>query len=334
MAQPLSYWAGNIQPLTPCNSYRLLRLDDEILWGYWANYIDCWGVQQTVNLAAPSQPEPSLIDVCSNTLPTLHTSNPLGVGAGATVTLVGPCESENTPESACCQDCDGVYYYGNYVYPLKRNILLGTGTGSTALQWSVTIGAAKFIAKWNNTIVLDSGYYVGSVNPYTQTELNARLASKGLPPETIAGTGSNQVFFNKTTSSPQILEVEAFVPGTAQFRFWGGCPPSPGVINIDLFAIVSLVSSSLAHWELLATSNTTMSQNVSISASGYFYDSFENQFSIGSGMNCTIVSGQIYGSNTGNFSHSTGVSGMSLPVITNAFSSPVSVDGASINLNY
>ena len=115
----------------------------------------------------------------------------------------------------------GSSYSGGEAYPTIQQVTLGSDTGTVYLQYNAYSIPDKFIVEFDGVEVINTGY-VGDA--YHQTSLNNALAALGEPAETIQGTGSGSVSFNKTsTVSTAIVKVYAPMSGTG-WNFTLGCP--------------------------------------------------------------------------------------------------------------
>ena len=102
----------------------------------------------------------------------------------------------------------GAEYSGAEAFPQTDIVDLGTATGIVTLDFEALAIPDKFIVEFDGVEVINTGY---RGNSSQQTALNAALASRGLPPETIQGTGFGSVTFNKTTATTTAT-VKVFAP--------------------------------------------------------------------------------------------------------------------------
>ena len=112
-------------------------------------------------------------------------------------------------------------YSGGENFPTLLNINLGTGTGTVTLNFNALSIPDKFEVWFDGVKVIDTGYR-GSAT--YQSNLDADLALRGLPSETIAGVGSGSANFNKTTNT-EVALVKVY--GPLENTFWSltlGCP--------------------------------------------------------------------------------------------------------------
>jgi hypothetical protein len=89
-------------------------------------------------------------------------------------------------------------YTGGQSFPTEYQVNLGTDTGSVTLDFNANTIPDKFIVVFDGVEVINTGYR-GSTS--YQSQLDAELISRGLPTETIVGTGQGTASFNKTTST-------------------------------------------------------------------------------------------------------------------------------------
>lgn len=113
-------------------------------------------------------------------------------------------------------------FSGGASFPSETIITLGSGLGNVQLSFNAQSVPDKFIVIYDGVEVINTGYRGDSSQ---QAALDAALAARGLPPETIMGTGIGTQSFTKSTASPATALVRVFAPiaGTA----WGytlGCP--------------------------------------------------------------------------------------------------------------
>lgn len=112
-------------------------------------------------------------------------------------------------------------YSGGEAFPTDTIIDLGTGTGSVVLTYDMFSVPDKAQVLIDGIIKLDTGYRGDSSE---QSALNAALAARGLPPETIQGPGSGTGSFNKVTASRYaVVRIWAPIGGTA-WNFSLACP--------------------------------------------------------------------------------------------------------------
>lgn len=115
-------------------------------------------------------------------------------------------------------------YGGGEGFPNEYLIDLGTDTGDVQLIFDGQSIPDKFTVEWpdgSNTIVVDTGYR-GQTS--YQSDLDAALAARSLPPETITAPGAGTATFTKGTAS-RFARVRVFspLPGTS-WTFTLGCP--------------------------------------------------------------------------------------------------------------
>ena len=115
----------------------------------------------------------------------------------------------------------GSEYSGGEAFPQTDVVSLGTATGIVTLNYDARSIPDKFIVEFDGVEVINTGY---RGNTSQQTDLNAALASRGLPPETIQGTGFGSVTFNKTTATTTAT-VKVFAPqGSTRWDYTLSCP--------------------------------------------------------------------------------------------------------------
>lgn len=143
-----------------------------------------------------------------------------------------------TSEAACpappaCGDPVTFSGTGKY-YPKTFQIQVGIDTGPFLFTYGAGPAPDKFVVRFNNTVLFDSGY-VGDPGHF-QASINAALAAMGLPPETVTdsdgrlnslggvGNGNGGIVLNKSTAGQYIfVDVYAILSGT-NFTFSVGCP--------------------------------------------------------------------------------------------------------------
>lgn len=109
---------------------------------------------------------------------------------------------------------DGQAFPERYIYNLGI-------TGTSTLTYQAYDIPDKWVIMQDGNIILDTGYR-GNAALY-QTILNAALAEKGLPPETIQGVGSGTAQFTISTLSPVYVFVYAPLDSTS-FQTTISCP--------------------------------------------------------------------------------------------------------------
>lgn len=117
-------------------------------------------------------------------------------------------------------DCGQQYTYtGGQNYPERYEFNLGV-TGVSTLTYQAYGIPDKWVVVQDGNIVLDTGYRGSTSN---QTALNNALAERGLPPETIQGSGSGTAQFTVSTLSTVYVYVYAPMSGTS-FQTTISCP--------------------------------------------------------------------------------------------------------------
>jgi len=124
---------------------------------------------------------------------------------------------DNNYVDACCPtipigpvvDC-GVAnaYSGGVVFPSLSNVTLGSINGNVVLDYNVASVPSRILVKYDGIVVIDTGYRGDSSY---QGQLNNALASRGLPPEVIAGTGTGTASFTKSTATTNAV-IEVYSP--------------------------------------------------------------------------------------------------------------------------
>jgi hypothetical protein len=118
--------------------------------------------------------------------------------------------------------CDSpATYSGGESFPTETTITLGVALGHVVLNYNAYSIPDKYQVIFDGVVVIDTGYR-GDASE--QSGLDAALAAKGLPPETIAGTGIGTDSFEKTTATTTALvRVWAPMSGTS-WDFTMNCP--------------------------------------------------------------------------------------------------------------
>ena len=99
-------------------------------------------------------------------------------------------------------------YQGGQSFPTEYQVNLGTDTGDVILDFNANQIPDKFIVVFDGVEVINTGYR-GSTS--YQSQLDAELISRGLPTETIVGTGAGSTYFTKTTSTTTAT-IKVFAP--------------------------------------------------------------------------------------------------------------------------
>ena len=99
-------------------------------------------------------------------------------------------------------------YTGGEVFPTLLSINVGASTGTVTLNFNAKNRPDKFEVWFDGVKVIDTGYR-GSAT--FQTDLDNVLALRGLPSETIAGTGTGSANFSKTTNT-EVALVKVYAP--------------------------------------------------------------------------------------------------------------------------
>ena len=99
-------------------------------------------------------------------------------------------------------------YQGGQSFPTEYQVNLGTATGDVILDFNANQIPDKFIVVFDGVEVINTGYR-GSTS--YQGQLDAALSGRGLPSETIQGTGAGSTYFTKTTSTTTAT-IKVFAP--------------------------------------------------------------------------------------------------------------------------
>jgi len=128
-------------------------------------------------------------------------------------------KEEDIPIIACGVDNA---FSGGESFPNETMITLGSGLGTVTLTFDALDIPDKFVVEYDGDVVIDTGYRGNSSN---QAALDAALAARGLPSETIVGVGAGTMSFTKTTANPTVAIVRVYAPmsGTA-WNYTLGCP--------------------------------------------------------------------------------------------------------------
>ena len=103
-------------------------------------------------------------------------------------------------------------FSGGQQFPTYLNINLGTNTGVVTLDFDAYGIPDKFEVWFDGNKVIDTGY---RGDAFRQAELDAALADRGLPSETIITPPAGTATFNKnTTTSTAQIRVYAPLPNT------------------------------------------------------------------------------------------------------------------------
>jgi len=118
-------------------------------------------------------------------------------------------------------DCGTQYgYSGGATFPERYEVNFSGATGTSTLTFDAQSYPDKWIIVQGGTVLLDTGYRGSTL---FQDALNDALAERGLPPETIAGTGSGSANFTVSGTEPVYVYVYAPV-GNTVYTFTVGCP--------------------------------------------------------------------------------------------------------------
>lgn len=103
-------------------------------------------------------------------------------------------------------------FSGGQQFPTYLNVNLGIGTGTVDLNFNAQGIPDKFEVWFDGNLVIDTGYR-GNVS--WQSDLDAALAARGLPSETITAPPAGTATFDKnTTTSTAQLRIYAPLSGT------------------------------------------------------------------------------------------------------------------------
>lgn len=169
------------------------------------------------------------MDVTKNTVEVFSDDTPCVPGASLNYSdvvadgdnyIVNVVATADAPESpvACG---DAASYSGGEAFPTEVFVSLGSSFGNVTLNFDALSIPDKFEVWYNGLKVIDTGYRGDSSY---QSSLDAELATRGLPPETIMGLGSGTATFSKTsTTTSALVRVYAPLSGTA-WNFTLNCP--------------------------------------------------------------------------------------------------------------
>lgn len=116
---------------------------------------------------------------------------------------------------------DSSSFSGGESFPTEQVVTLGTSLGNVVLIFDALSIPDKYIVIFDGAEVINTGYR-GDVS--YQAALDAELASRGLPPETITFPGFGTANFNKTTATTTAtIRVYAPLSGTA-WSYTLNCP--------------------------------------------------------------------------------------------------------------
>lgn len=116
---------------------------------------------------------------------------------------------------------DSTSYSGGETFPTDTIIHLGSATGTVTLNYDMLSIPDKAQVYINGVLKLDTGYRGDSSE---QSALNAALATRGLPPETIMGPGAGLGSFTKSTADEYaVVRIWAPLPSTS-WSFTLSCP--------------------------------------------------------------------------------------------------------------
>lgn len=128
----------------------------------------------------------------------------------------GDVQNKQTIQNVAAPDClveqvacgASSSYSGGQQFPTYLNVILGTGTGVVTLNFNAKSIPDKFEVWFDGNKVIDTGY---RGDAFRQAALDAALAERGLPSETIAGIGLGTANFNKTTSTAT-AQIRVYAP--------------------------------------------------------------------------------------------------------------------------
>lgn len=171
-----------------------------------------------INTASPSNKDTIITINKTTATPTLVTVRAYAPLVNDDYELTFTCPVAVTPDVPCGA---GSTYSGQEVFPQTDIVDLGTATGIVTLDFNAVGIPDKFIVEFDGVEVINTGY---RGNVFYQTDLNAALASRGLPPETIQGVALGTATFQKTTATTTAT-VKVFAPmsGTG-WNYTLGCP--------------------------------------------------------------------------------------------------------------
>ncbi len=148
-------------------------------------------------------------------IPNSTTSTSTTFDPGTTTTTLPPVVN---PPIACGEQGE---FQGGSTFPSVVEIILGSDTGTVTFDYNAFNIPDKFIVYFDGVEVINTGY---RGNSSYQAQLDANLTSRGVPTETIQGTGVGNDSFNKNTATTSaFVYVWAPLPSTA-WNFTLNCP--------------------------------------------------------------------------------------------------------------
>jgi hypothetical protein len=114
-------------------------------------------------------------------------------------------------------------YTGGESFPYDVDIVLGENLGFVVLDYNAVSVPDKFVISFDGTEVINTGYR-GDTNVGSQAVLDACLANRSLPSESIQGLGGGIAYFEKTTATT-IANAKVYAPCTGtHWLFVLNCP--------------------------------------------------------------------------------------------------------------
>lgn len=111
-------------------------------------------------------------------------------------------------------------FNGGQDFPAIYKLDLGGATGTSTLTFDAYGIPDKWLVIQNDAVILDTGYR-GNTNQ--QATLDAELATRGLPSETVIAPPNGTAQFTVTNSEPVYVYVFAPLAGT-DWQFTVSCP--------------------------------------------------------------------------------------------------------------
>lgn len=188
----LGFWAD--KQTVPCYTYQLqIDRSDISNLPVPITVTDCFGEEGLV-IYYPSNVSPILRSVCSSTVPT--STSPLLLN----VTMTGSCDDgEYIP---CDSETDAA---GQNEFPAEFISHIGNFQGNVSFHFTTGDVPDKVVVeRMDGTVIYTTGWRGSTAY---QSQLNAGLAARGLPPETIqgpSGLDGAEYTFNKNFADPTV----------------------------------------------------------------------------------------------------------------------------------
>lgn len=167
-------------------------------------------VEVTTTSTTTEEPVPETTTTSTSSGDTTTTSTTTEGITTTTTTLI--------PTIQCAEEGT---YTGGESFPYETDVILGGDLGFVVLDYDAFYVPDKFIVTFDGSGVIDTGYR-GQLD--SQPTLDACLAAKSLPSETLQGLGGGSAYFEKLTATT-IANVKVYAPceGTA-WSFTLNCP--------------------------------------------------------------------------------------------------------------